>query len=93
MRLEGVKSNRPGIGAKIRLTLPDGSVRYREVNGGGSFGASPLEQHIGLGKADRIARLEIEWPGSKTKQVLTDVRANQRIVVKEGEKSYRVGGA
>ena len=65
VRLEGVKSNRPGIGAKIRLTLPDGSVRYREVNGGGSFGASPLEQHIGLGKVDRIARLEIEWPGEQ----------------------------
>jgi hypothetical protein len=84
VRLEGVKSNRPGIGAKITLVLPDGSLRYREVNGGGSFGASPLEQHIGLGKVGRIARIEIEWPGSKTKQVLTDVRANQRIVVKEG---------
>ena len=90
VRLDGVKSNRPGIGAKIRMTLPDGSLRYREVNGGGSFGASPLEQHIGLGKTDRIVRLEIEWPASKTRQVFTDVRANQRIVVKEGEKSYRV---
>ena len=89
VRLEGVKSNRPGIGAKIRLELPDGSLRYREVNGGGSFGASPLEQHIGLGKADRIVRLEIEWPGSRTKQTFTDVPSNQRLVVKEGEASYR----
>jgi hypothetical protein len=88
MRLEGVKSNRPGIGAKIRLTLPDGSLRHREVNGGGSFGASPLEQHIGLGKADRIVRLEVEWPASKTKQVFSDVRTNQRIVVREGEKTW-----
>jgi hypothetical protein len=91
VRLEGVKSNRPGIGAKIRVTLPDGSIRYREVNGGGSFGASPLEQHTGLGKADRIATLEVEWPASKTKQVFSDVRANQRIVVKEGEKAVQVG--
>jgi hypothetical protein len=88
VRLEGVKSNRAGIGAKIRLVMPDGSLRYREVNGGGSFGASPLEQHIGLAKADRIARVEIEWPATRTKQVFADVRANQRIVVKEGEKSY-----
>ena len=93
VRLEGVKSNRPGIGAKIRATLPDGSIRFREVNGGGSFGASPLEQHIGLGKADRIATLEIEWPASKTKRVFYDVRANQRIVVKEGENSFRVAPA
>ncbi len=85
MRLEGVTSNRAGIGAKIRLTLPDGSLRYREVNGGGSFGASPLEQHIGLGKADRIVRLEVEWPASGTRQVFGDVGADQRIVVKEGQ--------
>ena len=89
IRLEGVKSNRPGIGAKIRLTLPDGSIRYREVNGGGSFGASPLEQHIGLGKADRIVRLDIEWPGSHTRQTLSNLAPNQRIVVREGEASYR----
>jgi hypothetical protein len=92
VRLEGVRSNRPGIGAKIRLTLPDGSLRYREVNGGGSFGASPLEQHIGLGKADRVVRLEVEWPGSRTKQAFKDLSANQRIVVREGEDRYRLTG-
>jgi hypothetical protein len=90
VRLEGVKSNRPGIGAKIRVALPDGSLRYREVNGGGSFGASALEQHIGLGSFDRIARLEVEWPASRTKQAFSDVPANQRIVIREGEQRYRV---
>jgi hypothetical protein len=90
VRLEGVKSNRPGIGAKIRVTLPDGSIRYREVNGGGSFGASPLEQHIGLGKAERIAKLEVIWPATAaTTQSFTDVPPNQRIVIREGELSYR----
>ena len=92
VRLEGVKSNRPGIGAKIRITLPDGSLRYREVNGGGSFGASPLEQHIGLGKADRIAKLEVIWPSGGATQSLTDVPPNQRIVIREGEQSYRSVG-
>jgi len=89
VRLEGTKSNRRAIGAKLRLELPDGSLRYREVTGGGSFGASPLEQHVGLGKVDRILRLDVEWPGSRTKQTLTDVAANQRIVVKQGEAGYR----
>jgi tetratricopeptide (TPR) repeat protein len=92
VRLEGVKSNRPGIGAKIRLTLADGSLRYREVNGGGSFGASPLEQHIGLGKASRIARLDVEWPGKRSTQSFTDVAANQRIVISEGDARYRIAG-
>ncbi len=90
VRLEGVKSNRPGVGAKIRVTLPDGSLRYREVTGGGSFGASPLEQHIGLGKAERIARLEVEWPWKGARQTFSDVGTNQRIVVREGDARYRV---
>jgi tetratricopeptide (TPR) repeat protein len=90
VRLEGVKSNRPGIGAKIRLALADGSLRYREVNGGGSFGASPLELHIGLGKADRIARLDVEWPGKRGTQTFSDVPANRRIVIRESDDRYRV---
>ena len=53
MKLVGVKTNRAAIGAKITVTLDDGSIRYREVSTGGSFGASPLAQHIGLGKGDR----------------------------------------
>ena len=31
---------------------------YRTVGSGGSFGASPLEQHIGLGKSARISQIE-----------------------------------
>lgn len=89
VRLEGTKSNRAAIGAKLRLELPDGSLRYREVNGGGSFGASPLEQHVGLGKADRIVRLDVEWPGSRGRQTFNNLAPNQRIVVREGEASYR----
>src|SRR5262249_37193007 len=51
--LTGTKSNRAAIGAKIKLTVTDAagkrSLRYREVSSGGSFGASPFTQHIGLG--------------------------------------------
>ena len=44
---------------------------YRSVGSGGSFGASPLEQHIGLGKSARIVELEIWWPASNTRQRVT----------------------
>ena len=72
LKLVGVKTNRAALGARIRLTL-DGAgagsrLRYREVTSGGSFGASSLAQHIGLGKASRIATLEIHWPVSRTTQ-------------------------
>src|SRR5262249_31306057 len=88
----GVKTNRAAIGARIRLTLHDeeGKSRsvYKHVTSGGSFGASPLQQHIGVGKARRIERLEIDWPTTGTRQVFTAVRVNQFLEVKEFAKSY-----
>jgi hypothetical protein len=92
IKLVGVKSNRAGIGAKIKLTLKGtglgDAIRYREVSGGGSFGASPLMQHIGIGKATRIASIDVTWPASRTQQVFKDVARNQFIEIKEFEKTY-----
>jgi hypothetical protein len=90
VHLVGVKTNRAAIGARIKLTLTDGGDRsiYRTVSSGGSFGASPLQQHIGLGKAKRIDTLEIWWRTSNTRQVFHDVGVNQFIEVKEFEKNF-----
>jgi hypothetical protein len=86
----GVKSNRAAIGAQIRVTLvgEDGgeALRYREVSSGGSFGASPLAQHIGLGRARRIKSVEIFWPASRTRQVFTDVPLDRVIEIRELDK-------
>ncbi|HMX25728.1 MAG TPA: CRTAC1 family protein, partial [Blastocatellia bacterium] len=89
IKLTGARSNRAAIGAKVKLTVTDAagkeSFRYREVTSGGSFGASPLTQQIGLGnlKAAKIDAVEIQWPASKTKQTFRDVPANQFIEVQE----------
>jgi hypothetical protein len=92
IKLVGVKSNRAAIGAKIKLTLagpgPESAIRYREVSSGGSFGASPLMQHIGIGKATAIASIEVTWPASRTQQVFKNVAPNQFIEIKELEKAY-----
>jgi len=74
---------------------------YRTVGSGGSFGASPLEQHIGLGKAARILNIEVWWPTSNTRQEFPNVAKNQFLEVKEfaptytklERKSFRIGGA
>lgn len=93
IKLVGEKSNRAAIGAKIKLTLTDVSgkplFRYKEVSSGGSFGASSLAQHFGLGKFQKIAELEIQWPGGKTRQVFRDVAANQFIEIKESATEYQ----
>jgi tetratricopeptide (TPR) repeat protein len=104
VRLVGVKTNRAAIGAHITVTVEsEGQATrsiYRTVSSGGSFGASPLEQHIGLGKSARIANLEVWWPTSNTRQTFLNVGKNQFIEVKElakdytrlDRKSFRLGG-
>jgi tetratricopeptide (TPR) repeat protein len=92
VKLVGVKTNRAAIGARIKVTVRnEGQGRrsiYRWVGSGGSFGSSPLEQHIGLGKAATIESLEISWPTSKTLQTFTNVGKNQYLAIKEFDKDY-----
>src|SRR5262249_42028004 len=94
IKLTGEKTNRAAIGAKIKLTLTDAngqkSQRYREVNSGGSFGASSLRQVIGLAKAARIDTLEVSWPASNTRQMFRNVNVNQSIEIKETEEKYKL---
>ena len=52
-----------------RGAAPDGRIQsHRVVTSGGSFGASPFVQHIGLGKGRTVKTLEVLWPASNTRQ-------------------------
>jgi hypothetical protein len=86
--LTGGRSNRFGIGARIDAWTrnADGTLsrRHRVVSSGGSFGSSPFAQHIGLGQASRVERLEVWWPASGLKQTFRDIAADQSIVAREG---------
>jgi hypothetical protein len=92
LRLTGVTTNRAAIGARITVTVEDSSGArrsiYRTVNSGGSFGASPLQQHVGLGRNARRVDVEIWWPSSNTRQRFADVRKNQIIDVREMADRY-----
>lgn len=93
LHLIGVKSNRAAIGARIKVTVQDTGQAprsiYRTVGSGGSFGASPLQQHIGLGESAKIQEIEIWWPASNTRQHFSNVTANQFLEIKEFEKDYK----
>src|SRR6266550_2256919 len=105
LHLVGVKTNRAAIGARIKVTVENQGHGtrsiYRTVSSGGSFGASPLQQHIGLGKSARILNLEIWWPTSNTRQNFTNVGKNLFLEIQEFAKDYahlerkpfRLGGA
>ncbi|MEM7235515.1 MAG: CRTAC1 family protein, partial [Planctomycetota bacterium] len=91
VKLVGTKSNRSAIGARIRADFVDsGTSRtvYRHIGSGGSFGCNPLREHIGIGKATIIDRLEVYWPTSDTTQVFTGISSGASIVVTEGSKNY-----
>lgn len=86
IKLEGTKSNRAAIGAKVKVKINDnGNERciYREVNSGGSFGASPLRREIGIGQAKVIEELTITWPASGIVQVFKNVKPNQFTKITE----------
>ena len=91
VKLVGVQSNRSAIGARIQARITEeGTTRsiYRYVNSGGSFGANPLRQTIGLGKATRIDRLEVFWPRTGRTQRFDDVPVDQTITITEGKDQY-----
>jgi hypothetical protein len=91
VKLIGKKTNRPAIGARIKVVTAgqEPLTVYRHVNSGSSFGANPLEQSIGLGKAAKVALLELTWPTSRTTQVFRDVDVNQAIEITEFATEYR----
>jgi hypothetical protein len=87
VRLTGTKSNQSAIGARICVeTTEQGETQriYRHVNSGGSFGASPLRQTIGLGSAERINKLEVYWPTSDTTQSFSQVPMDEHFSIVEG---------
>ena len=91
IKLVGVRSNRSAIGARIRADVVEDGVRrsvYRHVNSGGSFGANPLRQTLGLGSATRIERLEVFWPTTGRTQAFTGVPVDRIIRIVEDESSY-----
>ncbi len=82
IRTVGKRSNRCGIGARIRLTA-GGLTQIANVRSGSSYlTTSDLRVHFGLGKETEVSSIEIRWPSGRI-QELTRVKANQILTVKE----------
>jgi hypothetical protein len=71
IHLIGTKSNRDGIGAKVRIYY-EGISQSRLIKGGSSYlSQSELPITFGVGKRDQIERLVVEWPSGKTEEYKT----------------------
>jgi hypothetical protein len=90
VRTIGTKSNRSGIGARIKCVtqVAGGAKPHSQIDevrsGGGYFSQNDLRVHFGLGKAEKVDLLEIRWPSGAV-ETLKDVKANQLVYVKEEE--------
>ena len=86
--LEGTKSNRSAIGARIAVRFTDNGIQrtvFMDVNSGGSFGANPLRREIGIGSARQVDELTITWPGSGTVQHFKNLAPDEFIKITEGK--------
>ena len=82
--LQGTKSNRDGIGARIRI-LAGGLRQFNHMTtatGYASSSAGPV--HFGLGSAKTVDEIEVYWP-SGIKQMLQNVPADQILRIKESK--------
>ncbi len=89
IKLVGTKSNRDGIGARLKLSTGD-LTSYDQAKGGMSYcSAQDPRIFFGLGKHDHIDSLEILWP-SGLKQMLSNLPVDTFIRVEEGKASADV---
>ncbi len=93
--LRGRSANRSAIGTRIAITArrPDGSTRsiHRTVRTGGSFGATALQQEIGLGDATRIDTLRVTWPtADRPVQTHTELDVNRSYRLTQGDAPVRL---
>ena len=83
-KLVGTRSNRDGMGARVRLRA-GGITQMREIAGGGSYlSQSDLRAHFGLGSSTAAESVDVTWP-SGVHQVFRNVAGDQFYVITEGK--------
>jgi hypothetical protein len=97
IRTVGTKSNRTGIGARLKVVADTGSpvltakpgtplTLIEEVRScNGYYSASDLRIHFGLGEAKKVDLVEIRWPSGAV-DTLKDLDVNRLYVIQEGGK-------
>ncbi len=86
IRLAGTRSNRSAIGALCSVEAGGRRQVAEVVSGGSYFSQNSLTLHFGLGKAERVDRIEVRWPMGET-QAWTGVAANRTIGLTEGSQT------
>ena len=83
VKLVGTGSNRDGLGATVKVTTR-GSTYTKVMDGSSGYlshSVSPL--YFGLGTADKVAAIEVEWPSGTRTTVKDSIRLNSVVEVRE----------
>ena len=83
LRLEGTRSNRDGVGA--RVILEAGGVRHAQQRfGGGSYqSAGDPRLHFGLGQSPLSQRVEVRWPSGQVDRY-DHLEVDRGYLIREG---------
>jgi len=84
-KLQGTKSNRDGIGARIKVVTKSGAQYNHMTTSFGYASSSAGPVHFGLGSNAAADLVEIHWPSGIAQQ-LKDVAGDRVVVVKEPAK-------
>ncbi len=83
IRLRGTRSNRDGVGARVKVVAGD-LVQVDEVRSGRSYQSHfGLRLHFGLGPRDRVDRVEVRWTGGRT-EVFGQIEVDRVVTLVEG---------
>ena len=82
LKLEGTKSNRDAIGARVTVYVGDHQQTQEVRSGGGYISQSDFRLHFGLGKAIKADAVEIRWPSGLV-QRFENVAGNRVVKIRE----------
>jgi hypothetical protein len=83
VRLQGTRTNTGGVGARVQVTAGD-LTQVAEVHSGRSYQSHfGSRLHFGLGKNQRVNRIEVRWLGGGA-DVIENVDVDQQITIVEG---------
>lgn len=83
VEVRGIKSNRNGVGARLKLTTESGKIQYNMVSTTASYlSANDHRVFFGLGAEKKIKEIEITWPGGH-KQEIVEPKINELLKIEE----------
>jgi hypothetical protein len=91
VQLAGVKTNRDGVGARVRVVAGD-LAQVDEVHSGRGYQSHfGSRLHFGLGKRDRVDRIEVRWTGGGV-DLFENLSADRLLTLTEGQGKAAAGG-